>query len=486
MRNSGILLHLSSLRGRYGIGTLGEEAYRFIDFLKAGGVRFWQMLPIGPTGFGDSPYQPFSSFAGNPYFISPERLCRDGLLTDEECESMESPSPRVDYADLYNRVFPMLNTAFSRFQPDADYEAFCRREADWLEDYALFMALKSANGQKSWQSWDKLYRLHEADALRRFAADHEEKIGCWKFVQYEFFKQWAELKDYASDNGIKLIGDLPIYVAQDSADVWSEPEQFQLDEEHRPKAVAGCPPDYFSKTGQLWGNPLYDWDAMKADGYTWWIRRIGHSSRLFDVLRIDHFRGFEAYWSVPAGDKTAENGHWVKGPGIALFDAVNRSLGRISILAEDLGVITDEVRELLRQTGYPGMKVLEFAFTKGCNSDYLPFNHVKNCVCYTGTHDNDTLLGWLSKEPEENRQYIYRFTHTSDLSSCVSAIVDMAWSSRARLCVVPMQDLLYLDGSARMNTPSVSEGNWTWRLAPDALSEELTKQLVERNETFFR
>lgn len=486
MRKSGILLHLSSLNGSFGIGTLGKESYDFIDFLKQSGVSCWQMLPIGPTGFGDSPYQPFSTFAGNPYFISPELLFEDGLIDNAALSSIERDAAQVDYCDLYNGAFDLLRTAFENFEPSDDYHSFVCREWYWLNDYALFMALKAANDNQSWEDWLPSHRMRDFDAIRAFEDTNRREIDFWKFVQYEFFKQWFALKDYAEQNGIELIGDLPIYVALDSADVWSHPEQFQLDDERHPKAVAGCPPDYFSKTGQLWGNPLYDWEAMKCDGYSWWVSRIKHQSRMFDRLRIDHFRGFEAYWSVPAGDETAENGCWVKGPGIELFDAIKRVVGDIPIIAEDLGIITDEVRALLKQTGYPGMKVLEFAFTKGYNSDYLPFNHVENCICYTGTHDNDTLLGWLSAESEENLEYIYRYTHTDSLTDCVNSIIDLAWSSRAKLCVVPMQDLLCLNSDARMNTPSVSEGNWTWRLPSNALTEELKTRLVELKETFFR
>ncbi len=486
MRKSGILLHLSSLNGKFGIGTLGKEAYDFIDFLKESGVSCWQMLPIGPTGFGDSPYQPFSTFAGNPYFISPELLFEDGLIDKAALSSIERNSQRVDYYDLYNSVFDLLRAAFSNFEPNDDYHSFLCREWYWLNDYALFMALKAANGNLSWEDWQSPHKLRDPQALMAFEQSNIQDVDFWKFVQYEFFKQWSSLKGYASQNGIELIGDLPIYVALDSADVWAHPEQFQLDDERHPKAVAGCPPDYFSKTGQLWGNPLYDWDAMRCDGYSWWVSRINHQSKLFDRLRIDHFRGFEAYWSVPASDETAENGHWEKGPGIELFDTIKRCVGDIPIIAEDLGVITDGVRDLLKQTGYPGMKVLGFAFTKGYNSDYLPFNHIENCICYTGTHDNDTLLGWLSTESEENLRYTYRFTHTDNPTDCVSAIVDLAWSSRAKLCVVPMQDLLCLGSDARMNTPSVSEGNWTWRLPEGALSKVLSERLIELNETFYR
>ncbi len=486
MRKSGILLHLSSLKGDFGIGTLGKEAYEFVDFLKESGVACWQMLPIGPTGFGDSPYQPFSTFAGNPYFISPELLHNDGLIGDCDLKSISREGNKVDYCDLYNSVFDLLHIAHANFNPDSDYGTFCDREAFWLDDYALFMAIKGSCYGKGWHHWPKNYRRHDSDALRIFEEKNKSRVEFWKFVQYEFFKQWQALKEYAEKRGVLLIGDLPIYVALDSADVWSHPELFELDEERRPTAVAGCPPDYFSKTGQLWGNPLYDWYAMRADGYSWWISRIRHLSRLFDTLRIDHFRGFEAFWSVPAGDETAEHGKWVKGPAMELFNAINKVLGDVPIIAEDLGVITDGVRELLKSTGYPGMKVLEFAFVKRYNSDYLPFNHRENCICYTGTHDNDTLLGWLSGESEENLKYIYRFTRTAEPLACVDAIVDLAWASRAKLCVVPMQDLLRLGSEARMNTPSVDQGNWTWRMPSDSLSDGLSKRLRELNETFFR
>ena len=486
MRKSGILMHITSLPGKYACGTLGDEARAFVDFLSESGVACWQVLPVNPTGFGNSPYQSPSTFAGNPYFISPKLLCADGLLHESEAALLESDCRTVDFERLEEHSERLLRLAFSRFEPDEEYGCFKRRRAEWLDDYSLFMAIKRTEGGACWLNWSEDMKMHSSAALAEFERTHRDEVEFWKFVQFEFFTQWGKLKKYANSKGVEHIGDIAIYVSLDSSDVWSAPELFRLDEEHSPVAVAGCPPDYFSADGQLWGNPLYDWDEMKKRGYNWWIERLKAALELFDCTRIDHFRGFAGYWSIPYGDKTAAGGHWEAGPGRELFDALNAALGRPSIIAEDLGLITDDVRELLKYTGFPGMKVLEFAFTKGYESDYLPFNHVKNCVCYTGTHDNDTLIGWLDAMNEDDKAYLYRFTHTDNDRDCASAVIDLAWSSRAELCVVPMQDLLMLDSRARMNTPSTCSGNWLWRMDESADLKSAADELRVRKETFFR
>ena len=474
-----------SLRGSYGIGTLGHEAKEWIDFLAKSGVHHWQILPIGPTGFSNSPYQPFSSFAGNPLLISPDLLAEDGLLTRAECTCWHLDKGKVDYDRVYRFADEALRTAFSRFTESEDYRAFCAAQA-WLDDYALFMAAKEANGQAAWYEWEAGLRLHQREALERCRGEWARKIRFHKFVQYEFYRQWQALHDYAKKRKVSLIGDMPIYVALDSADAWAEPEQFQLDENHKPVAVAGCPPDYFSEDGQLWGNPLYDWEAMRRDGYRWWWARFRHAAALFDGIRIDHFRGFASYWSVPAGAKTAKSGMWIPGPGMDLFRHAAGEIGDCKIIAEDLGIITDEVRDLLKQSGFPGMSVLQFAFVKGKISEYLPFRQRENSVCYTGTHDNDSLLGWLSTLDDETKKYAYRYTRTSSDPDCADALIDMAWSSPAALCVVPLQDLLHLGSEARINTPSVCQGNWEWRMPRGALTEALSESIAERNETYFR
>ena len=485
MRECGILLPVFSLRGPYGIGTLGHEAREWIDYLAKSGVAYWQILPIGPTGFGNSPYQPFSSFAGNPLLISPDLLAEDGLLTKAECTTWHLDKDKVDYGRVCTFVQEALRTAFSRFHESEAYHAFCRSQS-WLDDYALFMASKTANDQAAWYDWEEGLRLHRADALERAVVEWEREIRFHKFVQYEFYRQWQALHDYAKKRKVSLIGDMPIYIALDSADAWAEPDQFQLDDAHKPVAVAGCPPDYFSEEGQLWGNPLYDWKAMQRDGYRWWRARFRHAAELFDGVRIDHFRGFASYWSVPAGAKSAKSGQWIPGPGMDLFRSAAGDIGACKIIAEDLGIITDEVRQLLKESGFPGMSVLQFAFVKGKISEYLPFRQKENSVCYTGTHDNDSLLGWLDTLDEKTKEFVYRYTHTDCDLACADALIDMAWSSPASLCVVPLQDLLHLGGESRINTPSVCEGNWAWRMPRGALTKELSQSIIERNETFFR
>ena len=402
MRKSGILMHISSLPGPYGIGSMGESARRFIDFLVSSGQSYWQILPLSPTGFGDSPYQSFSSFAGNHYLIDLDILIREGLLKSQEVQGccFGSDPKKVDFGALYSSRLGLLRLAFQRFTPDEDFEAFLESNRDWLRDYGLFMALKEEHGGKDWQQWEEDLKMREPQALQDAARRLQPEIDFHCFLQYEFFRQWQALKGYAADRGIRIIGDVPIYVPLDSADVWASPELFRLDEDRRPLAVAGCPPDSFSADGQLWGNPLYDWDRMADTGYAWWIRRLKAAEKLYDVIRLDHFRGFESFWVVPAGDTTARNGHWEKGPGMGFLTALKQA--NFSCIAEDLGYVTQEVRELQEASGYPGMKVMQFAFDSREQSNYLPHLYPVNSVCYSGTHDNLTLKQWLQEaDPQD-------------------------------------------------------------------------------------
>lgn len=486
-RESGILLPVSSLPSRYGIGCFSREAYEFVDWLKETGQSYWQILPLGPTSYGDSPYQSFSTFAGNPYFISLEALIEEGVLTEEECEEADfgSRADSIDYAKIYKARFPLLRKAYERSRVSEDPE-FCRfREENgwWLKDYALYMAVKARFDQKAWTEWAEDIRLRWNNAMDYYRRELYFDIEFHEYLQYQFFKQWTKLKTYANSKGIRIVGDIPIYVAMDSADAWANPQLFQLDGDNRPVAVAGCPPDGFSATGQLWGNPLYNWEYHRNTGYGWWISRLAHCYRLYDVVRIDHFRGFDEYYSIPADADTAVDGHWEKGPGLSFFQTVTAALGEKEIIAEDLGYVTDSVRQLVRDTGYPGMKVLEFAFDSrdsGCASDYLPHNYPENCVVYTGTHDNETIAGWFkSIHPEERtlaREYLCDFA-TSDKRLYLS-FISLAMRSQARMCIIPMQDYLGLSNKCRMNTPSTVGKNWKWRLVPDQLTEEVTETIA--------
>ena len=483
---------ISSLPSPWGIGTLGAEARAFADFLQAGGQSCWQMLPIGPTSYGDSPYQSFSSYAGNPYFIDLDELAAEGLLKPEEYRDLNwgDDPERVDYARLYALRFPVLRLACGRLwqRDEGAVEAFCRGNRDWLEDYALFMALKDRHGGKSWQEWPRGERLREEAALERARRALEEEVRFWKGVQYLFFRQWRALKRYANDRGISILGDLPIYVSGDSADVWANPRQFQLDGEGRPTEVAGCPPDGFSEDGQLWGNPLFNWDRMREEGYRWWIRRIAFQFTVYDSLRIDHFRGFDSYYAIPYGDKTARNGRWRPGPGIDFFRAVRRQLGRRDIIAEDLGFLTPSVHKLLRQTGYPGMKVLEFAFdSRDTGSDYLPHCYTPHCVVYTGTHDNDTVQGWMASAPRKDVAFAREYLRLSRREGYHWGMMRSAWASAADLAVMQMQDLLGLGSEARMNTPSTLGGsNWRWRALPGSFSPALARRLRREMKVYQR
>ncbi len=485
MRASGVLMHLTSLSSPHGIGTMGKEARAFADFLAAGGQRYWQLLPLGPTGYGDSPYQSFSTFAGNPYLIDLDFLAEEGLLTEPEYagEDWGEDPQRVDFGLLYRKRYPVLKKAVRRLleRKEPEYETFLAENAHWLPDYALFMALKDAGGGTPWWQRPEELRRREPRALARTGEELREETDFWQGVQYLFFRQWQKLKEYVNGRGIGLIGDLPIYVALDSADVWAGPELFQLDRELVPTEVAGCPPDAFAADGQLWGNPLFDWERMEADGYAWWIGRIAHQLRLYDMLRIDHFRGFESYYAIPFGEGTARNGRWRPGPGMKLFRAVEAALGQKDIIAEDLGYLTPEVRQMLAESGFPGMKVLQFAFDSREESDYLPHNYDKNCVVYVGTHDNDTALGWLDTVSPEDRRYAMDYLKLTGAEGYHWGLMRGAWASAAQLAVVTAQDLLGLGSGARMNTPSTLGGNWQWRAMPGVFTEELAQRL--RRET---
>lgn len=482
---------ISSLPSPYGIGTLGAQAGAFVDFLQAGGQSCWQILPIGPTSYGDSPYQSFSSYAGNPYFIDLDELAAEGLLKPEEYQNLDwgDDPERVDYQRLYTLRFPVLRLACGRLweREREAVEAFCRENGAWLEDYALFMALKDQHGGKSWQEWPRGERLRHPAALERARRRLEKEVRFWKGVQYLFFRQWRGLKGYANERGISILGDLPIYVSGDSADVWANPEQFQLDGEGRPTEVAGCPPDGFSEDGQLWGNPLFDWDRMKEEGYRWWLGRIAFQFTIYDSLRIDHFRGFDSYYAIPYGDKTARNGRWRPGPGIDFFRTVRQQLGKKDIIAEDLGFLTPSVRRLLRQTGYPGMKVLEFAFdSRDTGSDYLPHCYTPHCVVYTGTHDNDTIQGWMASAPRKDVAFAKEYLRLNRREGYHWGMMRAAWASAADLAVMQMQDLLGLGSQARMNIPSTVGSNWMWRALPGSDSPALARRLHREMKVYQR
>ena len=492
MRESGILLPISSLPSRYGIGSFSKEAYAFIDFLKRAGQKKWQILPMGPTGYGDSPYQSFSTFAGNPYFIDPEALVRDGYLTWEECDACDfgSREDRVDYGKLYQQRFGLLRKAFERFKgrKEWEYDGFVHENAFWLDDYSLFMALRNKNGGKSWNEWEDCYRRREQEALGRAKAELAEEMDFYRFQQYLFDKQWKGLHRYAKENGIQIIGDLPIYVAFDSADTWASPELFQFTTEHIPTAVAGCPPDAFSATGQLWGNPVYNWEYHRQTDFDWWIRRIQNSLKWYDVIRIDHFRGIDEFNAVPYGNPTAENGSWQKGPGLDLFRAVWERLGKVAIIAEDLGFLTDSVKALLKETGFPGMKVLQFAFDSRDFSDYLPHTYPKNCVVYTGTHDNDTTKGWFLSTRKYCRDFAREYMHKKELDADMLSwdFIALAMGSVAELCMIPIQDYLCMGSEARVNAPATLGDNWIWRLRPGSLEDGLADQIREMTKLYGR
>lgn len=492
MRASGILLPVFSLPSRYGIGTFGKEAFRFVDFLAAAGQKYWQILPVGPTSYGDSPYQSFSTFAGNPYFIDLDILRRDGLLTKEECEGVdwgESPTD-IDYGKLFKKRFTILRRAFIRSvrggRDKKATAAFRRENASWLEDYALYMALKFRFSLKAWKYWDEDIRLRKPEALAKWREALKKDIDFWVFTQYHFFAQWGALKSYANKRGIRFIGDIPIYVAEDSADAWANPDIFWLDETLTPVKVAGVPPDGFSATGQLWGNPLYRWDVLRERNYDWWVERVRASVKIYDKVRIDHFRGFDTYYAVPYGDETAERGEWMQGPGPALFDVLRQKLGDVEIIAENLGYLTESVHELLKATGYPGMKVLEFAFDSREASDYLPHNYDKNCVVYTGTHDNDTLGGWFKTAPRADVKFCRRYLRLNRREGFHWGFIKGAWACTADLAIAQMQDFLGLSSEARINQPSTMGTNWRWRLSRGMLSSHLARRIRNMTKLYGR
>ncbi|HEX3228330.1 MAG TPA: 4-alpha-glucanotransferase [Pyrinomonadaceae bacterium] len=501
-RASGILLHPTSLPGRFGIGDLGSEAYAFADFLVASGQSLWQVLPLGPTGYGDSPYACYSAFAGNTFLISPERLCNDGWLSPDDVSEIELVSDRVDFGHAYNSKDKILRKACENYQRATDtesfreFEKFCEQNQSWLEDYALFRALKTDHDRAAWPEWEPALVRREEFALGQARDRLHDEIEAHKFFQFLFFRQWFALKAYCNERGIRIIGDVPIFVAHDSADVWTNPEQFKLDEDGVPIVVAGVPPDYFSATGQYWGNPLYDWDRMLADGFKWWIGRVRATLQIVDIVRIDHFRGFAACWEIPGGDKTAERGSWVQAPGRELFTAIGNALGELPIIAEDLGVITPEVDRLRDEFGFPGMRVLQFAFGGDADDIHLPHNYHQNVVAYTGTHDNDTTVGWFQSaagadstrtetEIDSEREFCKKYLHTPG-EEIEWDFIRAVLSSVANTAIIPLQDVLGVGSEGRMNLPNSTEGNWSWRFSAGALTDAIRERLRALSGTYGR
>ena len=479
MRTSGILMHITSLPSPYGVGTMGSEAYKFVDFLKKAGQSYWQILPLTPTGYGDSPYQSCSTFAGNHYLIDLDRLVEDGLLTPADLEGIQwnVTDDKADFGLLYRNRLNVLRKAYARFTPGKDYTCFVEENSNWLPDFTLFMALKDKFGGKPWYEWEHDLKFRNPDAIWNARNELKEEISFFSFVQYLFFQQWNALHAYAKKNNIAIIGDVPIYVPRDSVEAWSSPELFQMDEKLDPKAVAGCPPDAFAADGQLWGNPLYRWDVLAEDGYSWWLRRLGAAGKLYDVVRMDHFRAFAGYWSVPFGDPTARGGKWITGPGIDFINAVKKGLPELKLIAEDLGYLTQDVLDLRDESGYPGMKVLQFAFDSREPSDYLPHTYTANSVCYTGTHDNMTTRQWLETGTPEMQKYATEYMHLDEQEGLVWGVIRTAMASVSDTCIIPVQDYLNLGGEARMNFPGTTNSNWTWRakdgMITDALAEKI-------------
>ncbi len=489
MRASGIIMHISSLPSPYGIGTMGEEARKFARFLAAAGQTYWQVLPLHPTGYGDSPYQALSTFAGNHYLIDLDTLAEEGLLKADELPEPPDDPARVDFGALFAGRLSVLRKAYTRFieWPNQDFIDFVTGAKDWLRDYALFMALKSCSGGLEWTEWTPELRERRLDALKKASAELRDEITFHYFLQYEFFRQWAALRAYCAEKGIRLIGDVPIYVPLDSADVWANPELFQLDEDLTPTAVAGCPPDQFNDDGQLWGNPLYNWQAMADQGYAWWLRRLRAAAGMYDVGRLDHFRGFESYWAVPYGAENARKGEWLPGPGLAFIQALNEKLPELNFIAEDLGFLTPAVLELREKSGFPGMKVLEFAFEPEEASQYLPHNYDSRCVCYTGTHDNAPLAQWYDEISEEQRAFAKKYLALTQDEGVAWGVIRGGMGSVAELFMAQMQDYLAPEFAARMNEPGlVNDLNWRWRLVPEAIDDKLIERIREITERYGR
>ena len=489
MRCSGILMHISSLPGPYGIGTMGQRAFEFIDFLEEAGQSVWQILPLNPTGYGDSPYQSCSTFAGNHYLIDLDALVEEGLLKKEELSSIQWSwsETKADFGLLYNNRLNVLRKAYERFSGSEDFDGFCQQHSSWLPDFALFMALKGRFSGKPWYQWEKELKFREPDAIQTARQELAEEIRFFSFVQYLFYKQWNTLREYAHGKNIRIIGDVPIYVPYDSVEVWKDTQLFQLDEKLDPVSVAGCPPDAFSADGQLWGNPLYRWDVMAEDGYAWWIRRLAAAGELYDIVRMDHFRGLEAYWSIPFGDETAKGGKWITGPGMDFVNAVKKNLPDLNMIAEDLGFLTQEVLDLRDASGFPGMKVLEFAFDSREPSDYLPHTYIPNTVCYTGTHDNMTMRQWFETAAPEAVEYATEYMNLSEKEGLVWGVIRTAYASVSDYCVIQMQDLLDLGAEARMNFPgTLSDSNWTWRASDDIMSKDLAKKILNITKLYGR
>ncbi len=501
-RKSGVLMPVSSLPSPYGIGAFSKEAYKFVDFLAEAGQTYWQMLPLGQTGYGDSPYQSFSTFAGNPYFIDLDQLAEAGYLEAGELAAADfgADPEYVSYDKIYSERFRILRMAYHNSpyalqvaerwagykEETAAFEAFIEKYAAWLPDYALYSAIKNAFGGKSLSDWEDDIRLRRPAAMEAYQAKLEDEVRFYEFQQYLFRQQWSALKQYANEKGIQMIGDVPIYVASDSADAWAHPELFQLDEHGRPSAVAGCPPDGFSATGQLWGNPLYRWDYHKETGYQWWLERLAACFELYDIVRIDHFRGFDEYFAIPYGDTTAANGKWMPGPGMDIMNAIKERFGDRPIIAEDLGFLTPTVLQLVKDTGYPGMKLLQFAFDSREPGDYLPHNYPHNCVLYTGTHDNDTVMGWKEHVSAEDLDFTRRYLNIHLGDALNWAMIRAAFASVADTVIIPMQDYLGLGSEARINTPSTLGRNWQWRMKPDAIAPELAGRIRELTELYGR
>lgn len=485
-RSAGVFLHPTSLPSPFGIGDLGESAYRWVDLLSAHHQQWWQMCPLGPTGYGDSPYQCLSTFAGNTLLISPQKLCDAGLLTAAELAAFPRlPVDKVDFGAVIIAKEKLFRVAYARFVDTREFYEFCQHEKYWLDDYALFRVIKEANNGRAWCDWDSEFRLRYPAVLDEMRCSQSREIRYHQFLQFMFFRQWSALKKYVHEKGVRIIGDIPIYVAYDSCDAWSAPDIFEFDENGKPLRVAGVPPDYFSETGQLWGNPIFRWDTMRAHGYIWWVNRLRKTLELVDLVRLDHFRGFESFWAVPADSKTAISGEWVPGPGIDFFNALKDHLGALPLIAEDLGEITHGVEELRRQAGMPGMKILQFAFGDDPDNPYLPYNINADSVVYTGTHDNNTTLGWFLEQTPHQRDRLCRFTGTTE-QTFVDGFVRMALMAASQLCIIPLQDILGLDGRCRMNTPGKAEANWSWRVTAEDLNPDAFKKLADYTDLYGR